>query len=98
MSPFRALRVELLRTLQMSEQTYGWNLEMQMRVAAARLRVLEIPVDHRCRRGGESKVSGNLVAGLKAAWKISTTFVRLAASLNSQPKQTIADIGNEPVT
>ena len=42
------------------------------------LRILEIPVDHRCRRGGVSKVSGNLVAGLKAAWKIATTFLRLA--------------------
>jgi len=45
------------------------------------LRSRELPVDHRCRRGGESKVSGNLAAGLKAAWKITTTFVRLAMTL-----------------
>ena len=81
MSPFRAMRVAQLRTLGMSEVTYGWNLEMQMRVAAAGLRILEIPVDHRCRRGGVSKVSGNLVAGLSAAWKIATTFLRLMATL-----------------
>ena len=43
MSPFRAMRVDLLRALGMREQTYGWNLEMQMRVAAARLRILEDP-------------------------------------------------------
>ena len=54
--------------------TYGWNLEMQMRAAASGLRIREVPVDHRCRRGGVSKVSGNLVAGLSAAWKIATTF------------------------
>jgi hypothetical protein len=54
---------------------------MQMRVAASGLRAKEIPVDHRCRRGGESKVSGNLAAGLSAAWKITTTFLRLAATL-----------------
>ena len=78
MSPFRAMRVERLRALGMSEQTYGWNLEMQMRAAAARCRILEIPVDHRCRRGGVSKVSGNLAAGLNAGWKIATTFLRLA--------------------
>ena len=83
MSPFRAMRIERLRSLGMREQTYGWNLEMQMRVAAAGLRVQEIPVDHRCRRGGVSKVSGNLVAGLQAAWKITTTFFRLSASLRS---------------
>ncbi|MGA2999474.1 glycosyltransferase family 2 protein [Bradyrhizobium sp.] len=85
MSPFRAMRVTRLRSLQMREQTYGWNLEMQMRVAASGLRILEIPVDHRCRRGGDSKVSGNLVAGLQAAWKIATTFVRLAISLRTPP-------------
>ena len=49
----------------MSETTYGWNLEMQMRAAAAGLRIREVAVDHRCRRGGVSKVSGNLAAGLK---------------------------------
>jgi glycosyltransferase involved in cell wall biosynthesis len=81
MSPFRAMRVDRLRALKMSEQTYGWNLEMQMRAAASRCRILEIPVDHRCRRGGVSKVSGNLVAGMQAGWKIVTTFLRLASSL-----------------
>ncbi|MFG1397125.1 glycosyltransferase family 2 protein [Roseixanthobacter pseudopolyaromaticivorans] len=81
MSPLRALRVDTLGTLGMAEMTYGWNLEMQMRVAAAGLRIREVPVDHRCRRGGESKVSGNLVAGVKAAWKITATFARLAWTL-----------------
>ena len=85
MSPFRAIRVAQLRGLGMSEATYGWNLEMQMRVAAAGLRALEIPVDHRCRRGGISKVSGNLTAGLIAAWKITTTFLRLAMTLRRVP-------------
>jgi hypothetical protein len=80
MSPFRAMRVDRLRSLNMSEQTYGWNLEMQMRAAGGGLRILEIPVDHRCRQGGVSKVSGNLVAGLRAGWKITTTFLRIAVS------------------
>lgn len=86
MSPFRAMRARELRALGMREQTYGWNLEMQMRVAAARLRILEVPVDHRCRRGGVSKVSGNLVAGLSAAWKITTTFMRLVVDLRKPPR------------
>lgn len=89
MSPLRAMRMDRLLALGMSEQTYGWNLEMQMRAAGAGLRCLEVPVDHRCRRGGQSKVSGNLVAGLSAAWKISTTFLRLArhrrAGRSSEP-------------
>jgi hypothetical protein len=81
MSPFRAMRPNELRSLGMREATYGWNLEMQMRVADARLRIREIAVDHRRRRGGRSKISGNLVAGLKAAWIIAVTFVRLMLSL-----------------
>jgi glycosyltransferase involved in cell wall biosynthesis len=83
MSPLRALKLDQLRSLGMSEMTYGWNLEMQMKAAAAGLRILEIPVDHRVRRGGVSKVSGNLAAGIGAAWKITTTFLRLASSSRS---------------
>jgi glycosyltransferase involved in cell wall biosynthesis len=85
MSPFRAMRPTQLRALGMNEVTYGWNLEMQMRAAAAGLRILEVPVDHRCRRGGVSKVSGNVRAGLSAAWKITTTFLRLSLTLRRMP-------------
>ena len=84
MSPFRALRLETLRSLGMSEMTYGWNLEMQMRAAHAGLRIIEVPVDHRCRRGGVSKVSGNLVAGSKAALMIAMTFLRLLVTLRGE--------------
>jgi glycosyltransferase involved in cell wall biosynthesis len=88
MSPMRAIRLDRLRGLGMSQMTYGWNLEMQMRVAAAGLRTVEIPVDHRCRRGGVSKVSGNLSAGVQAAWKIATTFIRLSRDLRpDQPSR-----------
>jgi len=90
MSPFRAIRLDRLRALGMSEQTFGWNLEMQMRVAAAGWRILEIPVDHRRRRGGVSKVSGDFVAGMRAAWTIATTFLRLAISLRANPPRVAA--------
>ena len=91
MSPFRAMRPHALGALGMSEKTYGWNLEMQMRAAAAGLRIFEIPVDHRCRRGGVSKVSGNLRAGLAAAWKITTTFLRLALLLRSDRRRAVQE-------
>jgi glycosyltransferase involved in cell wall biosynthesis len=84
LSPFHAIRRDALERLGMREETFGWNLEMLMRVAAARLPALEIPVGQRRRIGGVSKVSGNLVAGLKAAWSISTTFIRLALALRRQ--------------
>jgi len=81
LSPFRAIRRDTFATLGMAEKTYGWNLEMLMRVAAAGLPALEVPVGQRRRVGGVSKVSGNFTAGLKAAWSIAATFVRLALSL-----------------
>lgn len=83
LSPFRAIRRDALGSLGMKEETYGWNLEMLMRVAAARLPAREIAVGQRRRIGGVSKVSGNPVAGLKAAWSISVTFVRLALELRA---------------
>jgi glycosyltransferase involved in cell wall biosynthesis len=78
MCAFRAIRREALDGLGMREMTYGWNLEMQMRAARAGLRVLEVPVAHRRRLGGASKVSGTVVGTLKAALRIGLTFVRVA--------------------
>jgi glycosyltransferase involved in cell wall biosynthesis len=78
MSAFRAIRRETLLRLGMRELTYGWNLEMQMRVARAGLRVLELPVGYRRRLGGESKVAGSLRGSLKAGAKIMSTFARVA--------------------
>jgi glycosyltransferase involved in cell wall biosynthesis len=77
MCAFRAIRREALLGLGMREQTYGWNIEMQMRAAAAGLRILEIPVDYRCRRGGSSKVAGSLVGSLRAGTRIIATFLRV---------------------
>ncbi|MCA1567541.1 MAG: glycosyltransferase family 2 protein [Acidobacteria bacterium] len=78
MCPFRAIRRDALARLPMREETYGWNLEMQMRAARARLRILEVPVDHRRRAGGESKVSGNLRGTIRAGTRILYTVARIA--------------------
>jgi len=78
MCAFRAIRREALDQLEMREMTYGWNLEMQMRAAAAGLRILEMPVACRRRLGGASKVSGTVIGTLKAAFRIGLTFARVA--------------------
>jgi glycosyltransferase involved in cell wall biosynthesis len=78
MCAFRAIRRDTLLELGMRELTYGWNLEMQMRAARSRLRVLEVPVDYRRRLGGESKVAGSLRGSLKAGFRIMATFLRVA--------------------
>ena len=78
MCPFRAIRRDALERLALREMTYGWNLEMQMRAADANLRILEIPVSHRRRAGGTSKVSGSVRGTFLAATRIVLTFVRVA--------------------
>ncbi len=77
MGPFRAIRRERLEAMQMREMTYGWNLEMQIKAVKMGLRVREIPVDYRCRIGGESKVSGNAWASVKAAARILGVLARV---------------------
>ena len=78
MCAFRAIRRDTLLTLGMRELTYGWNLEMQMRVARAGLRVLELPVPYRRRLAGESKVAGSLRGSVVAGLRIMSTFARIA--------------------
>src|ERR1700730_17164824 len=78
MCAFRAIRRDTLLALGMREFTYGWNLEMQMRVARAGLRVLEVPVAYRRRLGGQSQVAGSLQGSVKAGVKIISTFARVA--------------------
>ena len=78
MCAFRAIRRDTLLKLGMREMTYGWNLEMQMRIARAGLRVLEKPVAYRRRLGGESKVAGSMRGSIKAGFRIMTTFARVA--------------------
>ena len=80
MGPFRAIRRSSLELLQMSEMTYGWNLEMQIKAAQHKLRIREIVVDYRRRIGGTSKVSGDLAASMKAAMRILEVLFRTGLS------------------
>jgi glycosyltransferase involved in cell wall biosynthesis len=88
MCPFRAIRRDALEHLGMRDETYGWNLEMQIRAARAGLRILEIPVDHRRRAGGISKVSGTVRGTLGAAGRIVATFARVALERPSHSTRT----------
>ena len=80
MGPFRAIKREALTRLRMREETYGWNLEMQMRAAQCGLRIREIPVSCRKRAGGVSKVAGSLSGSFRAAIRITQTLFRVAST------------------
>lgn len=74
MCAFRAIRIDALERLGMREMTYGWNLEMQIRAAAADMRVREVPMPYRCRISGQSKVAGTLPGTLRAGSRILRTL------------------------
>jgi len=90
MCAFRAIRRDALNQLAMTEMTYGWNIEMQIKAAQHGLRILEIPLPYRCRAGGQSKVAGSIRGSIHASWRIVTTFIRVASygniSNNLSPK------------
>jgi glycosyltransferase involved in cell wall biosynthesis len=83
MGAFRAIRRVSFDRLQMSELTYGWNLEMQIKAAQHKLRILELPVNYRRRIGGVSKVSGDLRASFKAGIRILGVAFRVGLSRKS---------------
>jgi glycosyltransferase involved in cell wall biosynthesis len=74
--PFRVIRRRHLLALGMQEMTYGWSVEMIARAARNGLQVREVPVTYRLRAGGDSKVSGNLRASIRAGARITATIVR----------------------
>jgi glycosyltransferase involved in cell wall biosynthesis len=77
LGPFRAIRWEALERLRMRDRGYGWTVEMQARAARAGLRCAEVPVRHRVRRAGRSKVAGTLRGVLGAGLGIPLTIVRV---------------------
>src|SRR5437667_5613253 len=78
MCPFRAIGRDALAKLNMREETYGWNLEMEMKAARRGLRILEVPVSHRRRSGGVSEVSGTLRGTFVAGARLIATVLRIA--------------------
>lgn len=68
LGPFRAIRVDLLRRLNMRDRAFGWPVEMVVKAAARGARIVEVPVSHAPRLGGRSKVSGTLIGSLRAGY------------------------------
>ena len=75
LGPFRAGRGDVLCALALEETTYGWAVEMILKGALARYRVVEVPVSY-YPRIGKSKISGTLKGTVGAAWFILSLIVR----------------------
>ncbi len=69
LGPFRAIKLNKLNGLKMTDKTYGWTIEMQLKALRNNLNYTEVPVKYR-KRIGVSKVSGTLKGAIFAGIKI----------------------------
>lgn len=69
LGPFRAIRWKTLENLKMSDKTYGWTIEMQLKVLRQKISYQEVPVSYK-KRIGVSKVSGTVKGTIFAGVKI----------------------------
>lgn len=69
LGPFRAMKYSSLLELQMEDKTYGWTVEMQLKVLKKKMKYIEVPVKYR-NRIGVSKVSGTVKGAIFAGIKI----------------------------
>ena len=79
LGPFRAIRRDALQTLGMTDKTFGWTIEMQIKAVEAGLRIREVPASYR-RRTGVSKITGTVSGTIKASAKILWTIFRMAVT------------------
>ncbi len=77
LGPFRAIRADALRRLEMRDTAYGWTVEMQIKAIQSGMRLVETPVDTRRRRFGTSKIGGTLKGVVGASAGILATILQL---------------------
>lgn len=75
LGPFRAIKYHKLVELQMEDKTYGWTVEMQLKVLKHKMSYIEIPVRYK-NRIGVSKVSGTIKGSIMAGVKIIGWIVK----------------------
>ncbi len=80
LGPFRAIKFNKLISLNMKDKWFGWTVEMQIKAAKQKLKILEVPVSYR-KRIGKSKVTGTIKGSFMAGVIIlKTIFVELFRS------------------
>ena len=75
LGPFRAIRFDSLKQINMVDTDFGWTVEMQIKAIKNNLRIEEIPVHYR-KRIGISKITGTISGTFKAGVKIMYTIFK----------------------
>ena len=90
--PFKALRRATLERLNLDDDGYGWTVQLVARaLAEPSIRVLEVPVAFRARRGGVSKVSGSWTASIRAGRSMIAAAIR-----ETRPRPIVALMAKAP--
>jgi len=76
LGPFRAMRFSSLNALNMTDKTFGWTVEMQVKAIIHQMKVSEYAVDSKVRIG-QSKISGTVVGSVKAGIGILSMILKL---------------------
>lgn len=69
LGPFRGMRMDALKQIQMQDQNFGWTIEMQIKAILFQLQYTEVSMSYR-KRIGSSKITGTFWGSLKAGTKI----------------------------
>ena len=77
LGPFRAITREALDRIAMEDTNFGWTVEMQVKALQFGLKVAEVPVSYR-RRKGVSKITGTVSGTVRAGAKILWTIFHYA--------------------
>lgn len=85
LGPFRAIRYDALKKLDMQDLNYGWTVEMQAKACRCGLKVKEVPFRYR-QRIGKSKISGTIKGTVLAGSKMIYLVFKLCLRARGRGK------------
>lgn len=78
MGPMRIMKLKALEAIEMQDRSFGWTLEMQIRVLKNKNTFDEIPLSSAKRIGGASKISGTFWGTLMATKSLFYQIIKLS--------------------
>lgn len=101
LGPMRVISWTALNKLNMTDQAFGWTVEMQVRALKQGLRIREMDVPYYQRAAGKSKisrtVSGTVMAGSTILWVIGRELLNGVRQKNKQAAPAYTVINAKPV-
>ncbi len=77
LGPFRAIKNDVLKQLNLKEITYGFPVEMIVKAAKKKIRIREIPMRYR-KRLGQSKITGTVKGSILSSYYILKIILKFS--------------------